>query len=266
MPSYVTRVERISHLYTTQRAVVPLLNIDPVIDLDENNCISKIPMVDSHISSDSEYDISPGDVIRIDFEKDTLPKITVIERNTANTNDLRYEVCPYCGQPLIKIGDHSYCFNLDCHAQRVQSIILFASSLGLSFTGSNLRVLESLLSRSLVNNVTDLFNLSVESIITSEISVFEAQVFQQYVHSVRGRVTAEQILRGLHIPIINEDDIRMLTFILSNENLTVGDMDRLFDSDIQQKYADYDWSRWNLFTSVHENAELISILAKLLYF
>lgn len=266
MPSFVTRVDRISHLYTIQHAVVPLLNIDPVLNTDSEAVISKIPMVDAYVSADSEYNISPGDVIQLDFEKDSLPKVTVLEHSTAAINNLRYEVCPHCGKPLIKIGDYSYCFNLDCRAQRVQSVILFASALGLTFTGSNLRVLESLMSRSMVNNITDLFNLSVENIVTTEISVFEAQMFQHYVHSVRGKTTAEQILRGLHIPFLNEDDIIVLSNILRENECTLDEFDVLFDPELQKTYHSYDWSRWNLFTSVHMNAELISVLAKLLYF
>lgn len=263
----VTRVERISYLYTVQRAVVPLLNISPQIHTVEGNKnIDKIPMVDTFVSPDSDFEVAQGDVIQVELFEDKLPKITVISKSRERRDNLRYEVCPHCGHRLVKLGNFSYCFNLDCHAQKIQSILLFTSALGLSFVGSNLRVIESLFTRSLVNNITDLFNLSVENITTEEISVFDAQMFQQYIHSVRGNTTIEQVLRGLHVPCLTNETIRQICEVMRADGYNIGDMDRLMDPVYQKKHSEINWEFWNEFTSVHKNVELISVLSKLLYF
>ena len=263
----LTRVERISYLYTVQRAVIPLLNIYPHIYTNEDGkCIDKLPMVDTFVSTDSDFDIAQGDVIQVELFDNKPPRIKVVTKNSEKRDNLHYTHCPQCNHSLVKLGDYSYCFNLDCHAQKIQSILLFTSALGLTFSGSNLRVIESLFERSLVNNITDLFNLSVENIATEEISIFEAQMFQQYIHSVRGNVTADQVLRGLHVPFLSDEEIVRMRDILHKDNYTVGDMDKLMDVAYQKKHPEINWELWNKFISVHKNVELISVLSKLLYF
>lgn len=266
MNPFITRVEKITYLYSLDRSIVPFVTIEPVMEIpDTENCIKKIPMTPSFIDESSDFDLSIDDIISIEITEDK-PIVKKLEASEHPHKTIQLATCPVCGKPTIMENGITYCANLSCYAQRHVSILLFASALGLSFADSNRKVFSSLLSRGLVVNPVDLFSLTVEDICSSEISPFEAQVFQQYVHSIRGHITVDQILKGLRVPNLSDSTIKAITDAMAEENLGVKDLTILLSPEFVDKHKDIDWYPWAQFITTHHNAAIIESLGKILYF
>ncbi len=78
------------------------------------------------------------------------------------------ENCPACGATVIRFeGEVAYrCDNINCPARIKESLIFFASREAMDIEGMGPAVVEQLVDRNLVNNVADLYRLSLEDLLT----------------------------------------------------------------------------------------------------
>jgi DNA ligase (NAD+) len=116
-------------------------------------------------------DIRLNDKVIILRSGDVIPKIIKVlvdERDGGELKIDRPSTCPVCESELLDEGVLLKCQNLSCEARVVNSIYYFASKPCLNIDGLGIKIVESLFNASLVKNVLDLFELSLEKLLSLE--------------------------------------------------------------------------------------------------
>lgn len=116
-------------------------------------------------------DIRIGDSVIILRSGDVIPKIVKVlthERDGSQEVYQRPTNCPECSSELLDEGALVKCQNLSCDARVVNSIIYFASKPCLNIDGLGLKIAQALYDSSLVKNVIDLFDLTLDKLLSLE--------------------------------------------------------------------------------------------------
>ena len=116
-------------------------------------------------------DIRIGDRVIILRSGDVIPKIVKViaaERTGSEKIVERPTRCPVCGSELLDEGALIKCQNLSCEARIVNSIIYFASKSCLNIDGLGDKIVEALHKAGLIREVSDLFGLSMEQLLSLE--------------------------------------------------------------------------------------------------
>ncbi len=116
-------------------------------------------------------DIRIGDKVIILRSGDVIPKIVKViasERTGSEAVVPRPTHCPVCGSELLDEGALIKCQNLSCEARVVNSIIYFASKQCLNIDGLGDKIVEALHKAGLVHDVSDLFSLTMEQLLSLE--------------------------------------------------------------------------------------------------
>ncbi|MGE4473087.1 MAG: NAD-dependent DNA ligase LigA, partial [Sulfuricurvum sp.] len=116
-------------------------------------------------------DIRIGDKVIILRSGDVIPKIVkvITAERTGNEQSIpRPKQCPVCGSELLDEGALIKCQNLSCEARVVNSIIYFASKQCLNIDGLGDKIVEALHSAGMVHEVGDLFDLTMEQLLSLE--------------------------------------------------------------------------------------------------
>lgn len=116
-------------------------------------------------------DIRLHDNVIILRSGDVIPKIIKVLTHERNGSEKVYERptnCPVCGSELLDEGVLLKCQNLECDARVVNSIMYFASKPCLNIDGLGVKIVESLFTSGMVKSVVDLFDLTLERLLTLE--------------------------------------------------------------------------------------------------
>ncbi len=116
-------------------------------------------------------DIRLGDKVIILRSGDVIPKIVKVLTNERDGSEVVFEKpkdCPVCGSELLQEDVLIKCQNLSCEARVVNSIIYFASKPCLNIDGLGKKIVELLFTSGLVKSVVDLFDLTLEKLLTLE--------------------------------------------------------------------------------------------------
>ena len=116
-------------------------------------------------------DIRLNDKVIILRSGDVIPKIIKVlthERDGSEVEYKRPKSCPVCESELLDEGVLLKCQNLTCEARVVNSIIYFASKPCLNIDGLGNKIVEALFTSGLVKNVIDLFDLSIDKLLSLE--------------------------------------------------------------------------------------------------
>lgn len=111
-------------------------------------------------------DIRVGDVVIVRRAGDVIPEVVapVIEQRPEQTQKIKIPThCPVCGSDVIKPAGEAIarCMGgLYCHAQLCESIKHFASRKAFDIDGLGDKLVELLVEKKLINNVSDLFQLN----------------------------------------------------------------------------------------------------------
>ncbi len=146
----------------TPVAIVEPTNIDGVIV--ERATLHNFDEID-------RKDIRIGDKVIILRSGDVIPKIIKVlthERDGSEVEVQRPTNCPVCGSELLDEGVLLKCQNLTCEARVINSIIYFASKPCLNIDGLGSKIVEALFESGLVKSVIDLFDLTLEKLLTLE--------------------------------------------------------------------------------------------------
>lgn len=117
--------------------------------------------------------------------------------------------CPECNAELIEKGEYIQCSNtVGCPAQRVGSLQNWIKEIGVLEWGDGL--LEKLIESKLVEDISDLYTLTVEDLASLErMGKRSAQKCHDILHS-HLEVPLEVLLGGLSIPLIGQSSIKLL--------------------------------------------------------
>jgi DNA ligase (NAD+) len=116
-------------------------------------------------------DIRLGDKVIILRSGDVIPKIVKVLTHERKGDELKFVKpthCPICQSELLQEEVLLKCQNLECSARVVNAIIYFASKPCLSIDGLGIKIVEQLFHEGLVKSVVDLFDLSLEKLLTLE--------------------------------------------------------------------------------------------------
>ncbi|MDT8338948.1 MAG: NAD-dependent DNA ligase LigA [Sulfurimonas sp.] len=146
----------------TPVAIVEPTNIDGVIV--ERATLHNFDEID-------RKDIRINDKVIILRSGDVIPKIIKVLTHERDGSEIKYErptTCPVCGSELLDEGVLLKCQNLTCEARVINSIIYFASKPCLNIDGLGNKIVEALFESGLVKSVIDLFDLTLEKLLTLE--------------------------------------------------------------------------------------------------
>ena len=109
-------------------------------------------------------DLKIGDIVSIRKAGDVIPEVVEAkkERRTGLEKDFKMiENCPMCGEKLVKKeGQVDYfCFNKNCPARKIESLIHFASRDAMNIDGLGDRIIEDFFNIGFIEKVSDIYKL-----------------------------------------------------------------------------------------------------------
>lgn len=114
-----------------------------------------------------EKGLAIGDTVVMRKAGEIIPEVLRVVRHIPGQPPYRLpEICPSCGQPVIREEDEAYlrCVNPECPAQRLRNLIHFTSKDAMDIDGLGPAVLEALLREGLIAHAYDLYAMSGEAI------------------------------------------------------------------------------------------------------
>ncbi|MDF1874572.1 NAD-dependent DNA ligase LigA [Sulfurimonas sp. SAG-AH-194-I05] len=163
----ITRVKEIILQVGRTGAVTPVAIVEPT-DIDgvvvERATLHNFDEID-------RKDIRINDKVIILRSGDVIPKIIKVLRHERNGDEvavIRPSTCPVCKSELLDEGVLLKCQNLACEARVVNAIMYFASKPCLNIDGLGVKIVEALFNAGFVKNVTDLFDLTLERLLSLE--------------------------------------------------------------------------------------------------
>ncbi len=118
-------------------------------------------------------DIRIGDIVEIQKAGEIIPQVIrpIIELRSQNAKPFPLpEVCPVCGSKVQKDPEGVYyrCISVDCPAQLKQKIQHFAQRRAMDIEGLGTALVEQLVDKGLVKNISDLYRLNKEQLVKLE--------------------------------------------------------------------------------------------------
>jgi len=187
-----------------------------------------------------DKDIRIGDTVVIKKAGEIIPEVVqvVIEQRKVNSEIYKFpENCPNCNSVLHRLKDESdiYCFNPDCSARVVESIIHFASRNCLNIEGFADKTVEQLYNLGWLKKIEDLFHLDrfKEKIIAT--NGFGAKSYGKMIESIEKakKQPLEKLLFGLGIRHIGEKASQILV-------REFGSLENIMKAEVKDIAAIYD--------------------------
>jgi DNA ligase (NAD+) len=116
-------------------------------------------------------DVRIGDTVIIQRAGDVIPEVVQVVTSKRTGEEKRFEMpakCPVCGSDVVKEEAIHRCIGLDCPAQLKGRIRHFASKRAMDIDGLGVKLIDQLVTRGLVKDVADLYDLKREDLIALE--------------------------------------------------------------------------------------------------
>lgn len=114
-----------------------------------------------------EKDIRIGDTIIVRKAGDIIPEVVSVKEHGINSKPfVMPHICPSCNGPVFREEGEAVlrCTNAKCPAQMLRHLIHFTSRDAMDIEGLGPAVLEQLVEKSLINDITDLYMLKPEDV------------------------------------------------------------------------------------------------------
>ncbi|MFW6382753.1 MAG: NAD-dependent DNA ligase LigA [Haloferacaceae archaeon] len=154
--------------------------------------------------------VGVGDEVRIERAGDVIPEVSEV-LNGGNGHFEFPETCPACGAEIERDGPLAFCPDgLGCPAQREQAIEHYASRGALDIEGLGERSVDQLVDAGLVEELADLYELSVEDL--AELDGWGERSAENLVAEIERTREPDlaDFLTGLGIPEVGETTAREL--------------------------------------------------------
>ena len=167
-PSQVSQTKIVDITFQVGRTGV----ITPVAELEPVNIggvtVSRATL--HNLDDIRKKDIRKNDYVYVKRAGDVIPEIEKVNLSKrGKTSKISFpKICPACGEIIIKISNQSIykCPNeLTCRPQIIQSIGHFASRKAMNITGLGESIIISLVDNNLINDYSDLYYLTYDSLI-----------------------------------------------------------------------------------------------------
>lgn len=148
-------------------AITPMAILDTVNVAGSN--ISKTTLHNEDFIK--EKDIRIGDIVVIQKAGDVIPEIVEVVKSKRTGEEKIFKMprtCPVCGAQAVREEGEAVvrCIGIECPAKLYRSIIHFASKEAMDIKGLGDAIIEELIERKLISNISDLYNLTLEDIAT----------------------------------------------------------------------------------------------------
>ena len=118
-----------------------------------------------------QFGLCIGDAIQVQKAGDIIPEVIGVVCHPEDAVPYQMpKVCPSCGAPVVHLEDEAAlrCVNPECPAQSLRNIIHFASRDAMDIDGLGTAVATQLVEKGLVHTVSDLYDLTLEQLLTLE--------------------------------------------------------------------------------------------------
>ena len=163
-----------------------------------------------------EKDIRIGDWILLERSGDVIPKIieSLKDRRVGSEQEFNMpDLCPECSQATVRISGEAVvrCSNPMCSGQVIRKLIHFASKGATDIQGLGEKILEKLVETNLVEDVGDLFYLTVDQIV--ELDGFQQKSAMKLYQEIQSKkdTPLHKILYGLGIVHVGEETALILS-------------------------------------------------------
>ncbi len=118
-------------------------------------------------------EIMVGDTVIVTRAGDVIPEVVKVIKEKRTGQERRFimpDKCPVCGEPVVRPPDEAIrrCLNINCPAQIKGSIQHFASKRAMDIDGLGEKLVEQLVDRRIIRDVSDLYVLSKEDLLRLE--------------------------------------------------------------------------------------------------
>lgn len=116
-----------------------------------------------------EKGLKIGDTVVIQKQGDVIPEVIKVVKERRTGEEIEFSMpkkCPVCGSPAIREEGEAAtrCIGIECPAQLLRSIVHFVSKEGMDIDGLGLKIVEQLIEKSLIKNISDIYSLTIEEI------------------------------------------------------------------------------------------------------
>ncbi|MFP4028704.1 MAG: NAD-dependent DNA ligase LigA [Candidatus Brocadiia bacterium] len=202
----VTQIQKIKPYVGRTGALTPVAILHPV----------RIGGVEvSHVSLHNQdevdrKDIRVGDHVLVERAGDVIPHVVRVVEDKRTGEEEEYhlpDTCPVCGSDVSRPEGEAVhrCTNASCPAQLRQRLTHFGSKAALDIDGLGDKIAEQLVERELVEDMADLFDLTVDEL--EELNRMAEKSAKNLVEAIdesRDNATLTRLIYGLGIPHVGE--------------------------------------------------------------
>ena len=110
-----------------------------------------------------------GDTVVIQKQGDVIPEVVDVlkrKRNGTERDFVMPTVCPVCGAPVVREEGEAVarCIGIECSAKLLRNLAHFASKEGMDIDGLGIKIIEQLVDKGLLKNITDIYTLTIDAI------------------------------------------------------------------------------------------------------
>ncbi len=190
-------------------ALTPVAHLKPV-------SLSGVTVARATLHNEDEIQrlgVQIGDTVLVERSGDVIPKIVRVVEEGKDRRAFQMPVsCPVCGGHIVREEGEaaSRCMNTNCPARLRESLLHFAARGVMDIDGVGDALVDQLLSRGLVHNIADLYDLKLEQLLELERmgKKSASKIIQNIDHS-RSQPLA-RVLNGLGIPFVGERTAQIL--------------------------------------------------------
>lgn len=145
--------------------ITPMAVLEPV--KVAGSIISKTTLHNEDFIKEKELKI--GDTVVIQKAGDVIPEIVEVKKDKRTGEEVEFEmpkVCPVCGaQAIREEGEAAIrCTGIECPAKLFRNLVHFVSREAMNIDGLGENIIQQLLDRGLIENISDIYTLQLEDI------------------------------------------------------------------------------------------------------
>lgn len=209
----LTKLEDIIFTVGRTGQITPNAVLDPT--LVQGSVISRATLHNEDYIK--ERDLMIGDIVSIRKAGDVIPEVVSSIKSRRSGKEKKFEMiknCPICGSELKKQEGQVdyYCFNLNCSARNIESIIHFASRNAMNIAGLGEKVVEDFYNNKIINNIVDIYKIEKHKDKIVNMYGYGEKKYNNLIEGINNskRLSLEKFLFGLGISEVGETMARSL--------------------------------------------------------
>ena len=225
-----TQIKKIEAYVGRTGALTPVATLEPV-----NIGGVTVTHVSLHNQDEVDrHDIRIGDMVTVERAGDVIPHVARVVKEKRTGNEKKYQLpdtCPVCGGEVVRPAGEAIarCVNSSCPAQLKEEIQHFAGPNAMDIDGLGEKIVDQLVDRHCVENVADLYDLTIDQIANLErMAQKSSENLVNEIQQSRNNATLPRLIYALGMPhvgrAIGED---LATTFGSLDSLLAADMSDL---------------------------------------